>query len=134
MSPTAAPTPDHVLRWACRRCVVTRTGSMLPAQVSAPIHDNVCLRHNLWIGKNIFAPAQPLNLSRTPDVIRAQRQYCRLRRRHGPTITSICYDATGKPGADWPTPTTGSPAEPNSSTTWSESRDRRSNRTRRPPD
>lgn len=93
---THVPTPDHVLRWACRRCVVTRTGSTLPAQVWASIHDDVCLRHNLWIGKNVFAPEQQLDLSRTPDVIRAQRHYWRLRRRYGPTVTGTCYDATGK--------------------------------------
>ncbi|MFF9090031.1 hypothetical protein ACF1BE_27195 [Streptomyces sp. NPDC014991] len=49
-----------------------------------------------WIGKNVFAPEQQLDLSRTPDVRRAQRQYWRLRQRHGPTITGICHDATGK--------------------------------------
>lgn len=99
ISPTTkprAPAPDQVLRWACRRCVVTRTGSALPAQVWASVHDNVCLRHNLWIGKNVFAPEQQLDLSRTPDVIRAQRHYWRLRRRHSPTIIGTCHDATGK--------------------------------------
>jgi hypothetical protein len=96
--PPAAPAvpDDHVLRWACRRCVVARTGWNLPAQVWASIHDNVCLRHNLWIGKDVFAPDQQLDLTRTPDVIRAQRRYWRLRRRFGPTVTGICLDATGK--------------------------------------
>ncbi|GAA3826116.1 hypothetical protein ACFS5L_43105 [Streptomyces phyllanthi] len=98
-SPTTkahAPAPDYMLRWACRRCVPARTGSKLPAQVWASVHDNVCLRHNLWIGKNVFAPEQQLDLSRTPDVIRAQRHCWRLRRRYGPTVIGACYDATGK--------------------------------------
>ncbi|MFD7900425.1 hypothetical protein [Streptomyces sp. NPDC059743] len=93
---THAPAPDHVVRWACRRCVPARTGSTLPAQVWASVHDNVCLRHNLWIGKNVFAPEQQFDLSRTPDVIRAQRHCRRLQRRYGPTVIGACYDATGK--------------------------------------
>lgn len=93
--PPAIP-DDHALRWGCRRCVVARTGWNLPAQVWAPIHENICLRHNLWIGKDVFAPEQQLDLARTPDVIRAQRRYWRLRRRYGPNVTSICLDVTGK--------------------------------------
>ncbi|MFJ1840814.1 MULTISPECIES: hypothetical protein [unclassified Streptomyces] len=93
---THVPAPDHVLRWACRRCVVARTGSTLPAQVWASIHDEVCIRHNLWIGKNVLAPEQQLDLSRTPDVIRAQRHYWRLRQRYDPTHIDACYVATGK--------------------------------------
>ncbi|WP_326722241.1 hypothetical protein OHT59_25385 [Streptomyces sp. NBC_00243] len=85
-----------MLRWACRRCVVTRTGSTLPAQIWVSLHDNVCLRHNLWVGKNVFAPEQQLDPSRTPDVIRAQRRYWRLRRRYGPILIALCYDGTGK--------------------------------------
>jgi hypothetical protein len=57
-APPAVP-DDHVLRWACRRCVVARTGWNLPAQVWASIHDNVCLRRNLWIGKDVFARRPP---------------------------------------------------------------------------
>lgn len=50
--------------------------SRAPAGISPPrsgsIHDNVWLRHNLWIGKDVFAPGRQLDLTRTPDVIRAQ--------------------------------------------------------------
>ncbi len=94
-APPAVP-DDHVLRWACRHCVVARTGWTFPAQVWASVHDDVCLRHNLWIGKDVFAPEQQLDLSRTPDVIRAQRRYWRLRRRYGPTVTGVCQGATSK--------------------------------------
>ncbi|MFE7989772.1 hypothetical protein [Streptomyces shenzhenensis] len=81
---------DHVLRWACRRCVVARTGWTFPVQVWASAHDDVRPRHDLWIGKSVFAPEQQLDLSRTPDVICAQRRYWRLRRRYGPIATGIC--------------------------------------------
>ncbi|MEE1829690.1 hypothetical protein [Streptomyces sp. SP17KL33] len=93
---THAPTPDHVLRWACRRCVAARTGSRLPAQVWASVHDNVCIRHKLWIGKNVIAPERQLDVSAGPDIVRAQNRYWRLRRRHGPAVTDICEDATAR--------------------------------------
>ena len=57
------------------------TGWNSPAQVWASAHEDVCPRHNLWIGNGVFAPEQQLDLTRTPDVIRAQRRYGRLRRR-----------------------------------------------------
>ncbi|WP_328426673.1 hypothetical protein [Streptomyces sp. NBC_00443] len=85
---------DHVLRWACRRCVVARTGATLPAQIWAPIHDNVCIRHKLWVGQHVHAPEQQLDLSRTPDIVRAQQRYWRLRRHHGPALIDICQDVT----------------------------------------
>ncbi|MGW7219049.1 hypothetical protein [Streptomyces sp. NPDC054826] len=97
LPPTPPPIPDdHVLRWACRRCVVARTGWNLPVRVWACVHDEVCLRHNLWVGQDVFAPEQQLDLARTPDVIRAQRRYWRLRRRYGPTVIDVCHDATSK--------------------------------------
>jgi hypothetical protein len=85
---------DHVLRWACRRCVVARTGSTLPAQIWAPIHDNVCTRHKLWVGQHVHAPEEQLDLSRTPDVVRAQHKYWRLRRHHGPALIDLCEELT----------------------------------------
>lgn len=97
LPPARPPIPDdHVQRWACRRCVVARTGWILPVRVWACVHDEVCPRHNLWIGREVFAPEQQLDLTRTPDVIRAQRRYWRLRRRYGPTVTDTCQEATSK--------------------------------------
>lgn len=94
-NPPAIP-DDHVLRWACRRCVVARTGATFPAQVWAPIHYNVCIGHKLWVGRHVHAPEQQLDLSRTPDIVRAQQRYWRLRRHHGPALIDICEDVTGR--------------------------------------
>jgi hypothetical protein len=87
---------DHVLRWACRRCVVTRTGATLPAQIWASVRDEVCTRHKLWVGQHVHSPEQQLDLSHTPDIVRAQCRYRRLRRRHGRAVIAICADATGQ--------------------------------------
>lgn len=85
---------DHVLRWACRRCVIARTGATLPAQIWASVHDNVCTRHKLWVGQHVHAPEEQLDLSRTPDVVRAQQKYWRLRRHHGPALIDLCEELT----------------------------------------
>ncbi len=85
---------DHILRWACRRCVIARTGAALPAQIWAPVHDNVCIRHRLWVGQHVHAPEEQLDLSRTPDVVRAQQKYWRLRRCHGPALIDLCEELT----------------------------------------
>jgi hypothetical protein len=46
------------------------------------------------VGLRVHAPEQQLDLSRTPDVLRAHQQYWRIRRRHGPALIDICEEAT----------------------------------------
>lgn len=86
--------PDDVdARWACRCCVASRTGATFPARVWASIHEQVCIRHKLWIGDNVMAPEQQLDLTRTPDIVHAQHRHWRLLRRYGPGVLDICQDA-----------------------------------------
>ncbi|MEU2133589.1 hypothetical protein [Streptomyces sp. NPDC018352] len=108
---------------------LARTGATFPAQVWAPIHGNVCIRHKLWIGQHVHAPEQQLDLSRAPDVVRAQQRYWRLRRHHGPVLINICDDVTPGSGPASRTATTGSSTAPRSFTTSSESRDPKPSRT-----
>jgi hypothetical protein len=88
--------PDRSPALACRLCVARRTGSYdLARPVTAwksHLHDHVCLRHKLWIGKAVDYYHQQVDLSRLPDVVHAQRRHYRLLRRHGHVVLDACYE------------------------------------------
>jgi hypothetical protein len=68
-------------RLACRHCMAAK-------RISHPVtlwmrHDqNVCRCHSLWVGPGAQRPSDQIELSRTPEVIHAQRRHNRLLRRH----------------------------------------------------
>ncbi|MEV7190701.1 TniQ family protein [Streptomyces sp. NPDC093510] len=88
--------PDFFPGVPCRLCVARRTGSYdRNRQVTAwrsRFHDQVCLRHRLWIGQPAGHYLIQADLSDLPDVLHAQQRHHRLLHEHGPAVLSKCYE------------------------------------------
>lgn len=88
--------PDFFPGVPCRRCVAQRTGSYNRIhQITAwrsRFHDQICLRHRLWIGQPPGNYQIQADLTDLPDVLQAQRRHQRLLHEHGPTVLSTCYE------------------------------------------
>lgn len=77
-------------RPACRRCTAGRgiTGEVL----RWVRHDqNVCLQHRLWIGPDVIAPREQVDLTDLPDVVHAQRRHSNLIRRRGQAVVHAAF-------------------------------------------
>ncbi|MFE0272173.1 hypothetical protein ACFWZY_08635 [Streptomyces sp. NPDC058992] len=93
-APDIAPVPKRLgvtTRFACRRCVA-QSGSTMPITVHVATHfENVCIKHNLWVGTGITTHRHQLDLTTVPQVVRAQIALNRLVRRHGEPFMTECY-------------------------------------------
>ncbi len=72
----------NVTRLACQHCMASQS-------INAPVwcwqrHDqNVCLRHERWIGRGVRELSDQVDISGLPEVAHAQRRHGRLVRRFG---------------------------------------------------
>jgi len=74
----------------CRYCTTARNINA-PVLVWGRPQDKICLRHRLWIGDAVTAPADQLNLAAHPEVIHAQIRQHRLVRRFGTHAIDTAY-------------------------------------------
>jgi hypothetical protein len=73
--------PNH-RRPACRRCMAGK-GITSTVTIWARADQNVCLRHQLWIGPGVDSANHQLDVSDLPEIGRAQIRHDRLIRRFG---------------------------------------------------
>lgn len=71
----------QMLRPACRRCTA-RLGITGPVACHLPPHRTVCRRHRLWTGPAARTHAGQLDISRLPEILRAQRRHLALVHQH----------------------------------------------------
>jgi len=65
-------------------------------------HDrNVCLRHRLWIGDGTTSAGEQVDVTRLPDVLRAQRHHRNLIARHGRRWIRSAYPSARKIYFTW---------------------------------
>ncbi|MEV8638349.1 TniQ family protein [Streptosporangium sp. NPDC051023] len=79
------PNDEHP---ACRRCVATK-GVTTQATVWRRHDQNVCLRHQLWIGYGSYSPQYQVDLQAVPEIVAAQRQHSELINRLGRRWVSV---------------------------------------------
>ena len=85
----------RMLRPACRRCTA-RYGITEPVACHLPPHLTVCRRHRLWTGPAARSHASQLDVSRFPEVLRAQHRHRHLAQLHHPwRLADAVRDATG---------------------------------------
>ncbi len=91
---TAPPLLERDTVWACRRCTI-RAGCLQRVRIrpTAPF-DQVCTRHQLWIGRGIESTSQQFDLTPQPHVVHAQRRCHRLIRRRGRSTTAKAIQET----------------------------------------
>jgi hypothetical protein len=75
---------------ACRRCMARR-GVFERVVICRPMHVNVCLRHQLWIG-DTHSPEDHLDISAIPELLSAQRSHQGMVRQHGAEVTDSAYN------------------------------------------
>jgi hypothetical protein len=85
----------------CRRCMAAKniTGLSL-ITIWAPQDQNVCLRHQLWIGQGVRAPEDQLDVSGLPEIAQAQIRHRNLIRRHGHRRVGFFY-SDAREVIDW---------------------------------
>ncbi|TMR88810.1 TniQ family protein [Nonomuraea basaltis] len=96
---TTAGWPNQV-RPACRHCVASR-GIVAPVMCWMRPEQSVCPRHQLWIGAGVTTAAEQLDLSRLPEISRAQRRHRRIIRRHGHQVTAEAFTEATDIVAAW---------------------------------
>jgi hypothetical protein len=69
-------------RPACRRCMAAK-GITTEVTVWARHDQNVCLRHQLWVGQGVVRPEDQVDVADLPEIARAQTRHRNLIRRHG---------------------------------------------------
>jgi hypothetical protein len=76
----------------CRQCMMVKNISG-PSFVTvwARQDQNVCLRHQLWIGEGVRVPAEQLDVSDLPEIAHAQIRHQKLIRRYGQILASRFY-------------------------------------------
>jgi hypothetical protein len=72
----------NTTRPACRRCMAAK-GITTTVTVWARQDQNVCLRHQLWIGQGVVRPEDQVDVADLPEIGRAQTRHRNLARRHG---------------------------------------------------
>ena len=72
----------HATRPACRRCMAAK-GITATVTIWARQHQNVCLRHQLWIGPGVNSPEDQVEVADLPEIGHAQTRHSNLIRRHG---------------------------------------------------
>jgi len=77
---------------ACRLCTSARRIQQ-PVPVHLPAHHQVCLRHGIWLSGT---RTPQFSVSGCPDILAAERQARRLRRRC--TIEQLTYSRVQAPG------------------------------------
>jgi TniQ len=104
------PASSHVtsaeVRLACRRCMAARN-IFYAVTVLAWTDQNVCPRHQLWVGQGVTTIADQADISGLPDIGRAHVRHQRLARRHGLWRVWDCYN-TAESTIDWSTRETSS--------------------------
>ena len=75
----------------CRRCMAAK-GINGPVTVWARQDRNVCLHHQLWIGRGVHTPGDQLDLSDLPQIAQAQTRHRNLIRRHGHHPAEVFYE------------------------------------------
>lgn len=85
---TAVPYPDESInaqRLSCRRCARAHGAGSESVEVWATHEHHVCLRHRMWIGPGATEPERQLDLTHTPQIVKAQiRQRALIRHRGRP--------------------------------------------------
>ncbi|MFE6749977.1 hypothetical protein ACFVGM_29290 [Kitasatospora purpeofusca] len=92
-------TPPAPTGWdtgfVCRRCALQRSGIPHRVQVHAPgRRAPLCITHRLWTGL-IPVPSEQIDLSITPEIVRAQIRLNRLSRRHPAPFLERVRDLCG---------------------------------------
>jgi TniQ len=95
----AAHVTSSELRLACRRCMAARNVFSAVA-VLAWADQNVCLRHQLWIGHGVTSINDQADVAGMPEVSRSQARHQRLARHHGLRRVRDCYK-TAESTIDW---------------------------------
>ncbi|MGN9843733.1 TniQ family protein [Nonomuraea sp. H19] len=72
----------NTLGFACRRCMAAR-GIFTPVERWTRHEHNVCVRHQLWIGRGLVQADAQFSVAALPEIVRAQSWHLRLLRRHG---------------------------------------------------
>jgi hypothetical protein len=100
---TGRPLPNHARsRPPCRFCAARRGAPptrrvdpdwVLEPEVWLSVEDNVCLRHQVWIGPDADSYDQQLDLRALPEIVQAQTRHRRLIRRRGRRETFLAYGA-----------------------------------------
>ena len=98
---TGRPLPNHARSAPpCRFCAARRgapsTRSVDPDRALEPevwlsVEDNVCRRHQVWIGPDADSYDQQLDLHALPEVVQAQTRHQRLVRRRGRHEVFLAY-------------------------------------------
>lgn len=84
------PGKPNIVRPGCRRCMATR-GITQPVGVWTRHDQNICLRHQLWIGGAVTTPGDQVDLTGHPDIVHAQIRHTRLLRHHDHRLVKTCY-------------------------------------------
>lgn len=92
---------DAEARLACRCCMAAKN-IFSAVTVLAWTDRNVCLRHQLWTGHGVTIIGDQADVTRMPEVSRAQTRHLRLARNHGLRSVRDCY-ATAENIIDWST-------------------------------
>lgn len=72
----------NALGFACRHCMAAQ-GIFTPVERWVRHEHNVCLRHQLWIGRGLVHPNYQFSVAVCPEILHAQSWHLRLLRRHG---------------------------------------------------
>lgn len=70
--------------WPACRCCMAAKGITTTVTVWTRRDQNVCLRHQLWIGQGVDRPEDQVDVADLPEIGRAQSRHRNLIRRHGP--------------------------------------------------
>lgn len=90
----------NVRRLACRRCMAAR-GIDSPVWCWRRHDQNVCLRHQRWIGRGVRDLSDQLDVSSLPEVAHAQHRHGRLVRRFGRQDVLAGFSAAEAINAEW---------------------------------
>jgi len=90
----------NVRRLACRHCMASR-GINSPVSCWRRHDQNVCLRHQRWIGRGVRDLSDQLDVSGLPEVAHAQHQHGRLVRRFGRQDVLAGFTAAEAISAQW---------------------------------